>query len=105
MITGSGPQNRDEDIFGFKVFQVIADRLARDGVAVYRYDDRGVGGSTGNLATATTPDFAGDALAALTALKGRPDIDARRMGVLGHSEGATAAAIAASRSSDVSFAS
>jgi hypothetical protein len=44
MITGSGPQNRDEDIFGFKVFQVLADRLARNGVAVYRYDDRGVGG-------------------------------------------------------------
>jgi len=104
MITGSGPQNRDEDIFGFKVFQVIADRLARGGVAVYRYDDRGIGGSTGNLAAATTPDFAGDALAALAALKGRPGIDARRMGILGHSEGATAAAIAASRSSDVSFA-
>ena len=104
MITGSGPQNRDEDIFGFKVFQVLADRLARNGVAVYRYDDRGVGGSTGSVASATTPDFAADALAALTALRSRPEIDARRMGVLGHSEGATAAAIAASRSRDVSFA-
>src|SRR5262245_8010092 len=104
MITGSGPQNRDEDIFGFKVFQVLADRLARNGVAGYRYDDRGVGGSTGNVANATTQDFASDALAALVALKGRPEIDARRMGLLGHSEGATAAAIAASRSSDVSFA-
>ena len=104
MITGSGPQNRDEDILGFKVFQVIADRLARNGVAVYRYDDRGVGGSTGSIANATTPDFASDALAVLAALKGRPEIDARRMGLLGHSEGATAAAIAASRSSDVSFA-
>jgi pimeloyl-ACP methyl ester carboxylesterase len=104
MITGSGPQNRDEDVLGFKVFQVLADRLARDGVAVYRYDDRGVGGSTGSLANATTQDFALDALAALAALKGRPEIDGRRMGVLGHSEGATAAAMAASRSSDVSFA-
>jgi uncharacterized protein len=104
MITGSGPQNRDEEIFGFKVFQVLADRLARNGVAVYRYDDRGVGGSTGSIASATTADFATDALAALTALKGRPELDARRMGVLGHSEGATAAAIAAARSSDVSFA-
>lgn len=104
MITGSGPQNRDEDIFGFKIFQVLADRLARNGVAVYRYDDRGVGGSTGSIASATTPDFATDALAAVTALKGRPEIDARRMGVLGHSEGATAAAIAAARSNDVSFA-
>ena len=104
MLTGSGPQNRDEEIFGFKVFQVLAERLARNGVAVYRYDDRGVGGSTGNIANATTQDFASDALAALTALKGRPELDARRMGLLGHSEGATAAAIAASRSSDVSFA-
>jgi pimeloyl-ACP methyl ester carboxylesterase len=103
MITGSGPQNRDEDILGFKIFQVIADRLARQGIAVYRYDDRGVGGSTGNLANATTPDFAGDALAALAALKLRTEIDAKRIGMLGHSEGATVAAIAASRSADVSF--
>jgi uncharacterized protein len=102
-ITGSGAQNRDEDILGFKVFQVIADRLARNGVAVYRYDDRGVGGSTGNIANATTQDFASDALAVVSGLKGRPDIDARRIGLLGHSEGATAAAIAAARSSDVSF--
>ena len=103
MITGSGPQNRDEDILGFKIFQVIADRLARQGIAVYRYDDRGVGGSTGNLASATTPDFAGDALAALAALKSRSEVDAKRIGMLGHSEGATVAAIAASRSADVSF--
>jgi pimeloyl-ACP methyl ester carboxylesterase len=104
MITGSGPQNRDEDILGFKIFQVIADRLARQRIAVYRYDDRGVGGSTGSLANVTTPEFASDALAALAALKARTDIDAKRMGLLGHSEGATVAAIAASRSADVSFA-
>jgi pimeloyl-ACP methyl ester carboxylesterase len=103
MITGSGPQNRDEEILGFKVFQVIADRLARQGIASYRYDDRGVGQSTGSTSAATTPDFAGDALAALAALKARTDIDPRRMGLLGHSEGATVAAIAASRSTDVSF--
>jgi hypothetical protein len=104
MITGSGPQNRDEEILGFRVFQVIADHLTRQGFAVYRYDDRGVGGSTGSTAAATTPDFASDAIAALASLKTRADIDAKRMGVLGHSEGATAAAIAASRSADVSFA-
>jgi pimeloyl-ACP methyl ester carboxylesterase len=103
MITGSGPQNRDEDIVGFKIFQVIADRLARQGIAVYRYDDRGVGGSTGTLASATTPDFAGDALAALAALTSRTEIDPKRIGMLGHSEGATVAAIAASRSPQVSF--
>jgi pimeloyl-ACP methyl ester carboxylesterase len=103
MITGSGPQNRDEDILGFKIFQVIADRLARQGIATYRYDDRGVGGSTGSLAGATTPDLAGDAQAALAALKSRTEIDPRRIGMLGHSEGATVAAIAAPRSPDVSF--
>jgi pimeloyl-ACP methyl ester carboxylesterase len=104
MISGSGPQNRDEEIVGFRIFQVIADRLARQGIATYRYDDRGVGGSTGNLAAVTTPDLAGDALAALASLKTRSDLDAKRMGTLGHSEGATVAAIAASRSADVSFA-
>jgi pimeloyl-ACP methyl ester carboxylesterase len=104
MITGSGPQNRDEEILGFRIFQAIADRLARQGIATYRYDDRGIGGSTGSLAAATTPEFAGDALAALASLKTRTDIDAARIGMLGHSEGATVAAIAAARSADVSFA-
>jgi hypothetical protein len=65
MVTGSGPQNRDEELFGFKVFGVIADHFTRRGVAVLRYDDRGMGGSTGSLASATTADFAGDALAGL----------------------------------------
>jgi uncharacterized protein len=104
MITGSGPQNRDEEILGFRIFQVSADRLARQRIAVYRYDDRGVGGSTGNAAAATTPDLAGDVLAALAALKTRAEIDPKRMGMLGHSEGATVAAIAASRSADATFA-
>ena len=103
MITGSGAQNRDEDILGFKIFQVIADRLARQGIAAYRYDDRGIGGSTGSLAGTTTPDLAGDAQAALAALKSRTEIDPKRIGMLGHSEGATVAAIAASRSAEVSF--
>jgi len=103
LITGSGPQDRDEDIFGFKVFRTIADHLTRQGVSVYRYDDRGVGSSTGSLNVATTADFAGDALAAVGMLRSRPDIDARRVGLLGHSEGATVAAIAAFRSADVAF--
>jgi pimeloyl-ACP methyl ester carboxylesterase len=104
LLTGSGPQDRDEDVFGFKVFRVIADHLTRQGIAVYRYDDRGVGQSTGKLDLATTADFAGDALTAIAMLKARQDIDGRHIGLFGHSEGATAAAIAAGRSPDVTFA-
>jgi len=61
LITGSGAQNRDEEIFGHKPFLVLADHLTRHGIAVLRYDDRGVGKSTGNSASATSEDFAGDA--------------------------------------------
>jgi pimeloyl-ACP methyl ester carboxylesterase len=103
LITGSGPQNRDEEVFGFKVFATLADHLTRQGIAVYRHDDRGVGGSTGNLAQSTTEDFAGDALAALATLRSLPGIDPKRVGLIGHSEGAAAAAIAAARSEDVAF--
>ncbi len=87
MITGSGPQNRDEELFGFKPFRVIADHLTRAGIAVLRYDDRGVGGSTGDTSTATSADFATDALAAVHLLKQRDDIDSSKIGVIGHSEG------------------
>ena len=103
LVTGSGAQNRDEDIFGFKVFAVIADHLTRQGWAVYRYDDRGVGESTGRIATSTTADFANDALAAVSQLAAMPEIDAKRIGILGHSEGAVAASIAAAKSSAVGF--
>jgi pimeloyl-ACP methyl ester carboxylesterase len=103
MVTGSGLQNRDEELFGFKVFGVIADYFTRRGVAVLRYDDRGMGGSTGSLATATTADFAGDALAGLALLASRPEIDRAHLGVFGHSEGADVAAIAAARSPNVAF--
>ncbi|NQW03531.1 MAG: alpha/beta fold hydrolase [Acidobacteria bacterium] len=103
LVTGSGAQTRDEDIFGFKVFAVIADHLTRRGIVVYRYDDRGAGDSTGSIATSTADDFAGDALAAVAQLKTMPNIDGKRIGILGHSEGGTVAAIAASRSSDVAF--
>src|SRR5512137_282753 len=87
LITGSGPQNRDEEIFGHKPFLVLADHLSRRGIAVLRYDDRGVGKSTGNLATATSEDLAGDAWAAWQMLSARPEIDPKRIGLLGHSEG------------------
>jgi pimeloyl-ACP methyl ester carboxylesterase len=103
LLTGSGAQNRDEDVFGFKVFAVLADHLTRRGIAVYRHDDRGVGKSTGTMATATTEDFAADALAAVEKLRTIPGIDPKRVGLLGHSEGGLAAAIAAARSPDVAF--
>ncbi len=103
MITGSGPQNRDEEIFGFKPFRIIADHLTRRGIAVLRYDDRGVGGSTGKFAEATTQDFADDAAAALAFLQKRKGIRTDRIGLCGHSEGAIAATIIASGSKEVGF--
>lgn len=103
MITGSGPQNRDEELFGFKPFHLIADHLTRNGVAVLRYDDRGVGGSTGSVSEATTEDFARDVLAAVDFLKNRSDIDPERIGLIGHSEGGIVAPLASSMSDDVAF--
>lgn len=103
LITGSGPQNRDEEILGFKIFGVIADHLTRAGIAVLRYDDRGVGGSTGNVDQATSQDFAQDAIAAAEFLKARQDINGSQIGLLGHSEGGIVAPLAAVASDDVSF--
>ena len=103
LITGSGPQDRDQVVFGFPVFRVLADHLTRQGIAVLRYDDRGVGGSTGSVSGSTTVDFAGDALAGLARLSEHPDVDPDRVGLAGHSEGAIVAAVAASRSDAVRF--
>ncbi len=104
MITGSGPQDRDEQLVGFRPFRVIADHLTRLEVAVYRYDDRGVGGSTGSVSEATSSDFADDVLAAAARIGAHPRIDAARIGLIGHSEGGIVAPIAANRSSAISFA-
>jgi pimeloyl-ACP methyl ester carboxylesterase len=103
LITGSGPQDRDETIFGHKPFLVLADFLTRRGVAVLRVDDRGVGASTGSTAQATTANFADDVVAGIEFLKGHKQIDAHRIGLLGHSEGAIIAPMVASRSPDVAF--
>lgn len=107
MVTGSGPQDRDETLFGHKPFAVIADALTRAGVAVLRYDDRGVNGSTmpkgQRLQDATTLNFADDAQAAVEFLAKREGIDASRIGILGHSEGGMVAPIVAARSKDVAF--
>lgn len=103
LLSGSGPQNRDSEIVGFRPFKVMADRLSQAGIAVLRYDDRGVGGSSGSIQQSTTDDFSGDALAAVRWLAGRPGILASRIGLLGHSEGALTAALAASKSREVAF--
>jgi pimeloyl-ACP methyl ester carboxylesterase len=103
LISGSGPQDRDSTLFAHKPFLVIADALTRQGMAVLRMDDRGVGGSSGNLQKSTLDDLAGDALAAVAFLKSRKDIDGAHIGLIGHSEGAVVAPLAASRSKDVAF--
>src|SRR5690606_24771418 len=103
LISGSGAQNRDEEVFGHRPFLVLADHLTRHGIAVLRYDDRGTGRSTGNFAIATSRDFAADAAAAVAYLTSRPEIDRDRIGLIGHSEGALVAPMVATRSSDVAF--
>ena len=87
LISGSGPQDRDESLLGHKPFLVLADHLTRNGVAVLRYDDRGVGESTGDMSEATGHDLTQDARAGLRYLRTRADIDHDRVGLIGHSEG------------------
>jgi fermentation-respiration switch protein FrsA (DUF1100 family) len=103
LVTGSGPQDRDETIAGHRPFLVVSDHLTRQGLAVLRYDDRGVGRSTGAFAAATTLDFTEDAQAGLAYLRARPEVDPRRTGVMGHSEGALVAALVGSRDPQVAF--
>lgn len=103
LISGSGPQDRDETIVGHKPFWVLADALTRRGIAVLRVDDRGVGGSTGDELQSTLDDRASDVLAGVTYLKGRTEIHPKKIGVLGQSEGGWAAPLAATRSPDVAF--
>jgi len=103
LITGSGPQNRDEELLGHKPFLVLADWLTRKGIAVLRYDDRGIGKSGGDFSSATTLDFATDAEAAFDFLRKRGDIDTSKIGFIGHSEGGMIAPIVASRRPEVAF--
>jgi uncharacterized protein len=103
LISGSGAQDRDENIFDHKPFMLLADELTRKGFAVLRCDDRGTEKSTGNYEGATTDDFAEDAAAEIEYLKSRPDIDKKKIGLLGHSEGGVTAPLVASRRNDVSF--
>ncbi len=103
LITGSGAQNRNEEIMGHKPFLVIADYLSRNGIAVLRYDDRGVGSSQGNYATSTSADLATDAEAAFIFLKNNPKINQNEIGLMGHSEGGLIAPITASSNKGIAF--
>jgi pimeloyl-ACP methyl ester carboxylesterase len=104
LITGSGPQDRDEQILGHKPFAIMADRLARAGIAVLRADDRGVGGSFGGTVDeATTEELAGDTLAGVRFLQMQASIDPQRIGLIGHSEGGIIAPMLAARSRDIAF--
>lgn len=103
LITGSGAQDRDETLFDHRPFAVLADHLARHGVATLRLDDRGVGGSGGNLELATTDDLATDVLAAHAFLSAQPEIAKDKVGVIGHSEGGIVGPAAAARDKSVAF--
>lgn len=103
LIAGSGPHGRDELIFGHRPFLVLADYLTRHGIAVLRYDKRGIGESTGDYATATSLDFAADADAAVHWLAAQPGIDPRQTGLIGHSEGGLIAPMVAAGDPSVAF--
>lgn len=103
LIAGSGPQDRDETIFGHKPFLVIADYLTRNGFAVLRYDKRGIGQSKGDYDRATVQDFTVDTEAAINYLKTRKEVDKSAIGLIGHSEGGMVAPMVASKNRDVKF--
>ena len=103
LVSGSGGQNRDEDVAGFPMFGIIADHLTSHGIAVLRYDDPGIGGSTGDVLQETIHDRTGNVLAAVGLLLRHAEIDPDRIGLIGHSEGGIVAPLAATRSDDVSF--
>jgi pimeloyl-ACP methyl ester carboxylesterase len=103
LISGSGPQDRDESFMGHKPFLVLADHLTKQGIGVLRFDDRGHGESTGDFGTATTEDFSKDVLSAIAYLKTRNDVDVKHIGLIGHSEGGIIAPLAANNSKDIAF--
>jgi hypothetical protein len=103
LISGSGAQDRNEELMGHKPFMVIADYFSKNGIAVLRYDDRGYAESTGDFNTATTADFATDAAAAVQFLKTRTEINPKKIGLAGHSEGGVIAPMVATENKDVAF--
>ena len=103
LISGSGPQNRDEELAGHKPFLIISDYLTKNGIAVLRFDDRGVGQSKGNFGSATTNDFANDVKAAVAYLAKRKEINTKKIGLIGHSEGGIIAPMVAKDSKEIAF--
>lgn len=103
LVSGSGPQDRNEEILGHRPFLILADHLTRQGIAVLRYDDRGYGESEGDFRPATSLDYTHDALAAVEYLKGRSAIDNTKIGIAGHSEGGNIAPVAAVMDSTIAF--
>jgi fermentation-respiration switch protein FrsA (DUF1100 family) len=103
LITGSGPQNRDEELLGHKPFLVLSDHLTRNGIGVLRFDDRGTAKSKGDFKSATTADLSTDAEAAVAYLLTRPEVNKKQIGLIGHSEGGLIAPIVAARNKNVSY--
>lgn len=103
LITGSGQQDRDETIFNHKPFAVMADYLTRQGIAVLRVDDRGIGKTSGNFSISTTADFEKDVETGIEYLKTRQDVDTGNIGLIGHSEGGMIAPMVAAERKDVKF--
>jgi len=103
LISGSGPQDRDETFMGHKPFLVLADYLTKQGIAVLRFDDRGQGASTGDFGSATTEDFSKDVLSAIAYLKTRKEIDQKNIGLIGHSEGGIIAPLVTNNTNAVAF--
>lgn len=104
LLTGSGPQNRDEELFGHKPFRVLADYLTSQGIVVLRLDDRGVGDSQGNFGMSTIENFSKDAISAFDFLSKQPQVNANKVGIIGHSEGALIAELLAGQNlPDLSF--
>lgn len=103
LISGSGPQNRDEELLGHKPFLILADHLTKNGIAVLRFDDRGTAESTGDFKTATSLDFARDVEFAIKYLQTRKEINKNQIGLIGHSEGGIIAPMVAAKSKDINF--
>lgn len=103
LISGSGPQDRNEELLGHKPFLVLSDYLTRNGIGVLRFDDRGTNKSTGKYSNATSADFAKDVMSLVQYLKTRPGVDPLKIGLIGHSEGGIIAPMVAVKSPDVAF--
>lgn len=103
LLAGSGPSDRNESALGHKPFLVLADHLTRQGIVVLRADKRGVGKTTGTFSSSGVAEFASDALAGVEYLKSRPEVDAKKIGLIGHSEGGGVAPLVATQTRDVSY--